>query len=192
MKSLFEEHLRGKNRSYTNLRFLGHYFYDMENNMQYAPVCIDYTSRDGKVISENNLYLVGFTGSDTHWRVEGMASGEWGMSAGYYPNVAKFNDRYVVWTTRNDTHMKLSEDKSSSDPNATETNYLYKYRVTCQSGATYTWQAMDGAGVFVLSKEEQPIRVVPLDASYNEVAAFAFDKVQLQCVDVHTITEQIW
>ncbi len=184
------EYLDNKNKNIANLSLIGNVFSD--RNAYYAVVSMDYTARDGSVIAENNLYLAQIRYVEAtpapYFLVEGLAGGEWGMSAGYYPNVADFGDRTVLWTTRSDTHLKVFDGGVGYD--GTVPNEFHTYRITCESGNVYDWTVKNSTGVYLLPAGETPIRVAPLYDNGSEVSAFAFGEDYLQPVEVRTISEQ--
>ncbi|MBR4077533.1 MAG: M56 family metallopeptidase, partial [Oscillospiraceae bacterium] len=190
LETAITEYLGNKNKNIANLTRIGNVFSD--GNTYYTVVSMDYTARDGSVVAENQLYLAQIRWMDGYhgeYCVEGLAKGEWGSSAGYYPNVADFGGQTVIWTTRNDTHAKVFDGGVGSDD--TVPNEYDTYRITCASGATYDWKAQNATGVYLLPKGETAVRVAPL---YNnkgyEVSAFAFDMRNIETVDVRTLSEQ--
>ena len=184
------EYLDNKNKNIANLTLIGNVFSD--RNTYYAVVSMDYTARDGSVLSENNLYLAQIRYVEAtpapYFLVEGLAGGEWGMSAGYYPNAASFGGQTVLWTTRNDTHLKVFDGGVGSD--GTVPNEYHTYRITCESGAAYDWTVKNDTGVYLLPAGETPIRVAPLYNNGYEVSAFTFDMTNIETVEVRTISEQ--
>jgi len=191
MLTAIEEHLSNKNKNIANLTLIGNVF--SHGNTYYTVVSMDYTARDGSVISKNNLYLAQLRWMDAspngYFLVEGLAEGEWGSSAGYYPNAADFGGQTVIWTTRNDTHLKVFDGGVGSD--GTVPNTYDTYRITCASGAAYDWNVQNAAGVYLLPKGETAVRVAPLHNNNGyEVSAFAFDMSKIETVEVRTISEQ--
>lgn len=190
LETVITEYLGNKNKNIANLTRIGNVFSD--GNTYYTVVSMDYTARDGSVVAENQLYLAQLRWMDGYhgeYLVEGLAKGEWGSSAGYYPNVADFGGQTVIWTTRNDTHVKVFDGGVGSD--GTVPNEYDTYRITCASGATYDWKAQNATGVYLLPNGETPVRVAPL---YNnkgyEVSALSFDMSKIKTVAVRTISEQ--
>ena len=190
LETAITEYLGNKNKNIANLTRIGNVFSD--GNTYYTVVSMDYTARDGSVVAENQLYLAQIRWMDAspkgYFLVEGLAQGEWGMSAGYYPNVADFGGQTVIWTTRNDTHLKVFDGGVGSD--GTVPNEYDTYRITCASGATYDWKAQNATGVYLLPMGETAVRVAPVDENSREVSAFAFDMSNIETVDVRTISEQ--
>lgn len=190
LETAITEYLGNKNKNIANLTRIGNVFSD--GNTYYTVVSMDYTARDGSVVAENQLYLAQIRWMDAspkgYFLVEGLAQGEWGMSAGYYPNVADFGGQTVIWTTRNDTHLKVFDGGVGSD--GTVPNEYDTYRITCASGATYDWKAQNATGVYLLPMGETAVRVAPVDENSREVSAFAFDMSNIETVDVRTISVQ--
>ena len=190
LETAVTEYLGNKNKNIANLTRIGNVFSD--GNTYYTVVSMDYTARDGSVVAENQLYLAQIRWMDAspkgYFLVEGLAQGEWGMSAGYYPNVADFGGQTVIWTTRNDTHLKVFDGGVGSD--GTVPNEYDTYRITCANGATYDWKAQNAAGVYLLPMGETAVRVAPVDENSREVSAFAFDMSNIETVDVRTISVQ--
>lgn len=189
LETAITEYLGNKNKNIANLTRIGNVFSD--GNTYYTVVSMDYTARDGSVVAENQLYLAQIRWMDGYhgeYLVEGLAKGEWGSSAGYYPNVADFGGQTVIWTTRNDTHLKVFDGGVGSD--GTVPNEYDTYRITCASGATYDWKAQNATGVYLLPMGETAVRVAPVDENSREVSAFAFDMSNIETVDVRTISEQ--
>ena len=183
METLIHEYLRSKNRSYANLE-MHNYAHQSASGMTYITFHMDNTARDGTVLSENRLYLAAFVNG----RLDGLASGEWAMSAGYYPNVADFNGQTVLWMTRSDTHMALNAD-GSINPNKTVPNEYTKYRITCDDGSTVWWYTDGPPYIIDLQPGQKPVRIVPIDSKGNEVEAFAFEGNNLPVSDVNTVSE---
>ncbi len=188
LESVIEGYLNNKNKNIANLTLIGNVFTDTDT--YYAVVSMDYTARDGSVISKNNLYLAQLRWMDGYhgeFRVEGLASGEWGASAGYYPNVADFGGQTVVWTTRNDTRANVFDGGVGSD--GTVPNKYDTYRITCKNGETHIWKAQNATGVFVLPKGQIPVKVAPVDENYRDISALSFDLTKVKPVEVRTISE---
>ena len=187
MERLIGEHLTENNRHYANLQLLHVTLNDQSHGMTYTMVSLDHLSHDGKVTAENALYLVGFTNG----YVAGMASGEWGMSAGYYPNAADFNGNIVLWTTRSAAHLALNPD-GTLNADAVVPNEFTSYRITCNDGSTYFWDCYGSGSMFVLPKGQKPVKIAPIDSKGNEVDAFAFTEEYLPVSKVNTTLKGGW
>ena len=186
MQSLIEEHFKENNRHIANLSMFDYSYVDVRNNMTYAIFTVDHLSHDGSVLAENCLYLAGFTNGC----LDGIASGEWGMSAGYYPNIADFNGHCVLWSTFSDTHIAINSD-GTLNPNATAPNEYDSYHMIYDDGLV-TWWNTDRSPLMVLPLEQGRtlVRIAPVDERGFDVEAFAFEGEHLTVTNVNTISEQ--
>ena len=188
MQTMLEEYLRNQNRHYDNLQLLNLSSHDIINDMTYAIVMLDWLSHDGAVTAENCLYLVGFTNG----RVDGMAAGQWPGDAGYYPNVADFNGKLVLWSARSATRAALNED-GTINPNETVSNDYDEYRITFDDGNTTFYELgegrLDNPIINLIHHNRRPVKIAPIDYYGFEVEAFTFTEDALTPTNVNTISE---